>query len=128
MRTEAEHQARFFYELDRLSLRHLAFAIPNGGSRHPAEAVALKKQGVTAGVPDIFVAYPAKNYHGLFIEMKRPQDKAKDFRMLTGCQKSGQHIRDQRDFGLNLAANGYCFVFAWGWEDALDIALWYFNK
>ena len=31
------------------------FRIPNGGSRHPAEAARLKAQGVKAGVPDLCI-------------------------------------------------------------------------
>lgn len=46
-------------------------ACPNGGSRHPIEAANLKRQGVKAGVPDVFLPVPRGGYHGLFIEMKR---------------------------------------------------------
>jgi VRR-NUC domain-containing protein len=48
-------------------------AIPNGGSRHPREAVNLKRQGVKPGVSDVFLAYPMLPYRaGLWIELKRP--------------------------------------------------------
>jgi VRR-NUC domain len=30
----------------------------------------LKKMGVKKGISDIFIAYPSKNFHGCFIEMK----------------------------------------------------------
>lgn len=30
-------------------------AVPNGGGRHPAEAMALKREGVSAGFPDLIV-------------------------------------------------------------------------
>ena len=46
------------------------FHIPNGGTRHPVEAMHLKKMGVKPGVPDLFLPYPVKPYHGLWIEMK----------------------------------------------------------
>lgn len=46
------------------------FHIPNGGYRHPAEAVHLKRLGVKSGVPDLFLPYPVGNAHGLWIEMK----------------------------------------------------------
>ena len=46
------------------------FHIPNGGSRHPAEAVTLKRMGVKPGVPDLFLPYPVNGYSGLWIEMK----------------------------------------------------------
>jgi len=49
---------------------HRLYHCPNGGSRHPAEAVHLKKLGVKPGVPDLFLPYPCGGYNGLFIEMK----------------------------------------------------------
>ena len=49
----------------------LHYAIPNGGKRHVKNASDLKKQGVSAGVPDLCIPIPNENYHGLYIEMKR---------------------------------------------------------
>lgn len=48
----------------------LLFAIPNGGARHIATAVRLKREGVRAGVPDLFLAAPNRSSFGLFIELK----------------------------------------------------------
>lgn len=50
--------------------KDLLFAIPNGGQRDIRVASRLKAEGVIAGVPDLFLAVPMGNYHGLFIEMK----------------------------------------------------------
>ena len=36
-------------------MRIPVFHIPNGGSRHKAEAARLKAQGVKAGVPDLCI-------------------------------------------------------------------------
>jgi len=49
----------------------LLFAIPNGGKRNIITAKKLKAEGVKAGIPDMFFAYPTEKYRGLFIEMKR---------------------------------------------------------
>lgn len=56
------------------------FAIPNGGSRTMATAARLKAEGVSAGVPDLFI--PAWR---VWIEMKRSNggslsEKQKDWR------------------------------------------------
>lgn len=51
-------------------IKSYLFSIPNGGSRNLLEAYNLKLQGLTSGVPDLLFAYPNKNYHGLWIELK----------------------------------------------------------
>ena len=46
------------------------FAVPNGGSRHISEAVAFKRAGVRAGVPDLIFIYQGKA-HGLELKAKK---------------------------------------------------------
>ena len=52
------------------------FAIPNGGARDVITGAILKREGVTAGVADLFLAVPRYKIGGeefcggLFIEMK----------------------------------------------------------
>src|SRR5690606_7244498 len=48
----------------------VTFSIPNGALRSLAEGKRQKEMGLTAGVPDIFIAYPSGPYHGMFIELK----------------------------------------------------------
>lgn len=50
-------------------------AIPNGGKRDPRTAAVLKKSGLTPGIFDLFLPYPAHDYHGLYIEMKHGRNK-----------------------------------------------------
>lgn len=75
------------------------FAIPNGGARSPATAGRLKAEGVSAGVPDLFV--PAMN---LWIEMKR--------------QKGGSVSAEQKDWAEYLRGLGYEVIVGRGFEDA----------
>ena len=74
-----EHQEQCaVVEYLRLQYPHVVFfAIPNGGLRNKAVAAKLKKEGVRAGVPDLFIANSYFNeswkeveWLGLFIEMK----------------------------------------------------------
>lgn len=58
-----------------LSLLH---AIPNGSSRHPAEAQRLRLEGVRAGIPDLFLPAARAGYHGLYLETKAPEGSLSD--------------------------------------------------
>ena len=46
--------------------KELLFAIPNGGKRSPVTGSILKAEGVRRGIPDLMLAIPRGNYHGLF--------------------------------------------------------------
>ena len=78
-------------------LGHLVFAVPNGGGRSVAEAGKLKAEGVTAGVPDLFV--PGRR---AFIEVKKP---------------GGRISPAQRDMMVKLRLLGYDCIVAYSVED-----------
>ncbi len=71
--TEAQEQEAVVEYCDILKIP--IFHIPNGGKRKASEAAHLKRQGVRAGVPDLFVPVACGQYHGLFIEMKAGKNK-----------------------------------------------------
>lgn len=54
---------------------HILFAIPNGGRRDAKEAAHMKRQGVLAGVPDMYLAAAKGGYAGMFIELKVGKNK-----------------------------------------------------
>ncbi len=62
--TWAARQTKVYPGLARL------FHIPNGGQRHVLVAANLKRQGVKAGVLDLFLPVPRFGCPGLWIEMK----------------------------------------------------------
>jgi hypothetical protein len=75
------------------------FAIPNGGARSKATAARLKAEGVSSGVPDLFV--PAWR---LWVEMKRT--------------KGGSLSPEQKDWIKYLESVGFCCIVGKGAEDA----------
>ena len=89
------------------------FAVPNGGTRRDAiEGANLKKQGVKAGVPDIFLPAPRPPYHGLFLELKARNGKVQD---------------NQREWLDALSRRGYKAVVAYGFEAARNEIERYLN-
>jgi hypothetical protein len=88
----------------------LLYHVPNGGSRHPAEAANLKAQGVKAGVPDICLPVPRGAFHGLYIEMKYGKNK------LTV---------DQKWWLVALSQQGYATAVCYTWESARTVILSY---
>ncbi len=87
----------------RIKIRDYLFAIPNGGSRNIAEAVKLKKEGATAGISDLFFAFPAKGFHGLWMEIKKP---------------GGKLTKSQRDWLVKMMQIGYAGCVARSSEEA----------
>lgn len=75
-------------------------AIPNGGARSPATAGRLKAEGVSPGVPDLFI--PA---WGLWVEMKRA--------------KGGKVSQEQKEWHSYLASCGYRVIVGLGKTDAI---------
>ena len=84
----------------------LLFHVPNGGSRNRAEAANLKRQGVKAGVPDLFLPVARGNFHGLFIELKAGKNKT--------TEKQNQWISDLRH-------QGYAAEVCYGYEQAAEV-------
>lgn len=82
----------------------LLFAIPNGGQRNIITAKRMKDEGVRSGIPDLFLAVPRGNFHGLFIEMKKP--------------KGGVVSDNQKACMEMLSNNGYCVTVCHGFIEA----------
>jgi hypothetical protein len=116
--TEAQEQTTLFQWARMMEGRwpelRLIHSIPNGGSRHPVEAVHLKQQGVKAGIPDIFLPCARGQYHGLYIEMKR--------------RKGGRLSDEQRAMIEALRAQGYKAEVCRGWEEARDTICEYLRE
>lgn len=85
------------------------FAIPNGEKRSPSVAARLKAEGVSPGVPDLYI--PAWK---LWVEMKR--------------QKGGRLSEDQKKWRNYLIEIGDTWVSAKGCEEAKEIIKQYLTN
>jgi hypothetical protein len=77
------------------------FAIPNGGGRTASQGARLKAEGVTKGVPDLYI--PAWR---IWIEMKR--------------EKGGRIDPDQADWHEYLRSIGDTVIVGYGFADAKE--------
>lgn len=97
----AEHnmQSAFFDYIDAHCQKYphwrTIFAVPNGARTSMTVAVRLKREGLRPGTPDIVMPFARHPYHGLFIEMKTPNNSP---------------TQTQQDMIAMLIANGYAVV------------------
>ena len=115
--TEEEEQMRLIAwkweamkQYPELSLLH---AIPNGSYRLKHQAVRLAHTGTLAGIPDLALPVARKGAHSLYLEMKA----------LDGSISTLQIER-----AVQLVDAGNCVAFAWGWQMARDVLVWYLDK
>lgn len=85
-------------------------ASANGGLRNKITAARLKREGVRAGYPDIFLNIARNGWHGLFIELK---------------DGKGRVSESQRWWHERLTEQGYAVFVCRGWEDAKNTILAY---
>jgi len=117
--TPSEHliQASFFelcrlFEVQDPRLKNV-FSIPNGGLRNKAVAAKLKKEGLQAGVLDVFCMVPSGRFNGLWVEFKR---------------KGGRLTKEQVSFAMRATAAGYPVIVATDPEDAFRALKKYLNR
>ena len=88
-----------YYGID----ERLLYAIPNGGLRSRVTGARMKREGVRAGVPDIFLAVPRGGHYGMYIEMKT---------------ETGRVQPSQETMMSLLQAQGYKCCVCRGWDEA----------
>lgn len=109
--TEYQHQKQFIAWLEqaypryrncvRLSLN----GVPLDRKSAPRIIAAAKKSGMVVGESDLFIAAPAHGFHGVFIEMKKPEGKAN---------------QKQLDYLTEMRGNGYAAEICCGAQEAID--------
>jgi len=103
---ERDEQIKLFQYLNSHPLlKDLAFMIPNEGRRSWVIGRLFKAMGLRAGTPDIFIPYPTKTHHGLFIELKWGKNKPSPA---------------QTKFLATLKEHGYQAHVCWGADEAIE--------
>jgi len=108
----SEHleQSRFFAVLRRMEPAYPglrgAFAIPNGFLDTKSKRIRAWQEGVVSGVPDVFIPWPHKGFHGLFLEFKKP---------------GGRVTKAQEEYLALMASRGYKAEVVFGLRQALKV-------
>lgn len=108
---ESEHQQALFAwsklmqpQLPELVLLH---ATGNGnGKRNIIQGARLKREGVVAGVGDIFLPVARGGYHGLYVELK---------------VKGGRLSDTQKWWITKVNEQNYLAKVCWGWVEAREV-------
>jgi len=89
------------------------------------QAKLLKRMRSSAGLPDIMIFEPRKNYYGLFLEVKR-----ENFAVYKqdGGLVSNAHIQEQEQMLFRLKQRGYMAEFVRGFDDAKAIIDYYLGN
>ena len=101
------------FRLEHPELGKLLFAIPNGGQRNEIVAAKLKAEGATSGVPDLMLAVPRGDFHGLWIEMKNG--------------KAGRLSENQKEMIALLMEQGYATAVCHTTEEFDEVTEIYLN-
>jgi hypothetical protein len=99
MKTEHEEQREFVQWFRRAFPEVRIFAIPNGGGRSRSQGAKLKMEGVSPGVPDLFIPEWL-----LWVEMKR--------------EKGGRVSPEQKDWINYLDGLGHNTMVGNGFDEA----------
>lgn len=116
--TEYDHQKAVFSWAKQPSVRSkhpelsLLFHIKNETKEGARQVAMDKAAGVKKGVPDLMLPVARKEYHGLFIEMKRA---------------GGKVSADQEWWMEHLEGNCYRCCVCYGWQEAAEVLTWYLN-
>lgn len=102
------------------TLKGFFFKNDNEGKRTPIQGRNAKLLGLKPGVSDLFIFYPTKTFHGLFIEMKRNKK-------YTGSERSSDSWMAQERFISTVRGVGFDGHFCYGWEHAKSVIEKYLN-
>jgi hypothetical protein len=86
----------------------------NEGKRTDIQTAHLKLEGLRPGVSDLFIYYPTKTYHGLWLEVKR------NMVYPPSAKKTPTWVA-QEAFQETVKSVGFAAHFCYGWNDGREI-------
>lgn len=95
-------------------VREYFLKLNNEGKRSPVTGHRLKQLGLKPGASDLFIFYPSKTYHGLFLEIKRNKK-------YTPSEMSTPTWIAQEKFIESAKKVGYWGDFCYGFSDGIRI-------
>lgn len=86
----------------------------NEGKRSAIQGRNLKLEGLRPGVSDLFIYFPTKTHHGLFLEVKRAMSYP------PSARKSDTWVA-QEEFARIVRGVGYEAKTCFGWQNGVEI-------
>ena len=117
--TKKGYAAEHYDPIHGIQALEMLFAVPNGGLRDKITAAKLRATGVRAGYPDIALDAPRGPFHGLRIELKRPESEDK---------RQGRTTQRQNSWLERLRQYGYRAEVCVGWQEAARLIFHYLNS
>jgi hypothetical protein len=113
--SEHSEQAKFFAVLRRLPhpVSRWGFAVPNGFLDSKSKRIRAWKEGVVSGISDVFIPFPSKGHHGLFLEFKAP---------------GGRVSLAQEEFLAYAHSTGYKAQVVYSYQEGLKALMEYLNE
>jgi len=95
----------------------LLFHVPNGGSRHPAEAKKLRQMGVRQGVPDLLLSVRRQGVGGALA--KEPEGYVQYSGLALELKSPSGRLRDTQKWWIGrLKEQGWAVAVAYGFDEA----------
>lgn len=111
---DVEHRALVKWLAYHPLLKDLFCKNNNEGKRTDVQGHNLKLMGLRPGVSDIFIYFPTKKFHGLWLEIKRNKK-------YTKSEMSTPTWAAQEEFLKTVKSVGFSGEFCYGWVNGVEI-------
>jgi hypothetical protein len=104
----------------------LLFHVPNGGSRHGAEAQKLRQMGTRQGVPDLLLPVRRQGAGGALA--KEPEGYVQYSGLALELKSPSGRLRDLQKWWIKkLRKKGWAVAVAWSVDEAIEVIQCYLD-